>query len=98
MNDLIIQNIQELILPKSTDKPLKGRELDELEVVENGTVVVKDGKVVYSGPHTDEYEANETIDATGRLFHLRLLTHIRTLYLAVHVSMKCLSNVKVNHI
>lgn len=23
MNDLIIQNIQELILPKSTDKPLK---------------------------------------------------------------------------
>lgn len=24
MNDLIIQNIQELILPKSTDKPLKG--------------------------------------------------------------------------
>lgn len=67
MNDLIIQNIQELILPKSTDKPLKGRELDELEVVENGTVVVKDGKVVYSGPHTDEYEANETIDATGKV-------------------------------
>ena len=25
MNDLIIQNIQKLILPKSTDKPLKGR-------------------------------------------------------------------------
>ena len=67
MNDLIIQNIQELILPKSTDKPLKGRELDELEVVENGKVVVKDGKVVYSGPHTDEYEANETIDATGKV-------------------------------
>ncbi|MFW3609630.1 imidazolonepropionase [Staphylococcus caprae] len=67
MNDLIIQNIQELILPKSTDKPLKGRELDELEVVENGTVVVKDGKVVYSGSHTDEYEANETIDATGKV-------------------------------
>ncbi|MCI2954971.1 imidazolonepropionase [Staphylococcus caprae] len=67
MNDLIIQNIQELILPKSTDKPLKGRELDELEVIENGTVVVKDDKVVYSGPHTDEYEANETIDATGKV-------------------------------
>ncbi|HCG75620.1 MULTISPECIES: imidazolonepropionase [Staphylococcus] len=67
MNDLIIQNIQELILPKSTDKPLKGRELDELEVIENATVVVKDGKIVYSGPHTDEYEANETIDATGKV-------------------------------
>lgn len=67
MNDLIIQNIQELILPKSTDKPLKGGELDELEVVENGTVVIKDGKVVYSGPHTDNYEAKEVIDASGRV-------------------------------
>lgn len=67
MNDLIIQNIQELILPKSTDKPLKGRELDELEVVENGTVVIKDGKVVYSGPYTDDYEAKEVIDASGRV-------------------------------
>lgn len=67
MNDLIIQNIQELILPKSTDKPLKGRELDELEVVENGTVVIKDGKVVYSGPHTDDYEDKEVIDASGRV-------------------------------
>ena len=67
MNDLIIQNIQELILPKSTDKPLKGRELDELEVVENGTVVIKDGKVVYSGPHTDDYEAKEVIDASGKV-------------------------------
>lgn len=67
MNDLIIQNIQELILPKSTDKPLKGGELDELEVVENGTVVIKDGKVVYSGSHTDDYEAKEVIDASGRV-------------------------------
>lgn len=67
MNDLIIQNIQELILPKSTDKPLKGRELDELEVVDNGTVVIKDGKVVYSGSHTDDYEAKEVIDASGRV-------------------------------
>lgn len=67
MNDVMIQNIQELILPKSTIKPLKGKELDELEVVENGTVVIKDGKVVYSGPHTDDYEAKEVIDASGRV-------------------------------
>ena len=67
MNDLLIQNIGQLLLPKSTDKPLKGKELDELEIVENGTIVVKDGKVVYSGPHTDEYEAEKTIDATGKV-------------------------------
>ncbi|HDB3650642.1 TPA: imidazolonepropionase, partial [Staphylococcus aureus] len=55
MNDLIINHIAELILPKSTDKPLKGKELDELNVVKNGTVVIKDGKIVYAGQHTDDY-------------------------------------------
>ncbi|MEB7462475.1 imidazolonepropionase [Staphylococcus succinus] len=67
MNDLIIQNIKQLILPKSTDRPLKGKELDELEIVENGTVVIHEGKVIYSGTHTDNYEAKETIDATGKV-------------------------------
>src|SRR5699024_85380 len=67
MNDLIIQNIKQLILPKSTDRPLKGKELDELDIVENGTVVVENGKIVYAGAYTDDYEANETIDATGKV-------------------------------
>lgn len=67
MNDLIIQNIKQLILPKSTERPLKGADLDELNIVENGTVVVKDGKVVYSGPYTNDFEAKETIDATGKV-------------------------------
>ncbi|PTI41516.1 imidazolonepropionase [Staphylococcus succinus] len=67
MNDLIIQNIKQLILPKSTNRPLKGKELDELEIVENGTVVIHEGKVIYSGAHTDNYEAKETIDATGKV-------------------------------
>ncbi|UXR69331.1 MULTISPECIES: imidazolonepropionase [unclassified Staphylococcus] len=67
MNDLIIQNIKQLILPKSTDRPLKGKELDELNIVENGTVVVKDGKIVYSGPYTEEYEAQEVIDASNHV-------------------------------
>ncbi|HCY7113298.1 TPA: imidazolonepropionase, partial [Staphylococcus aureus] len=67
MNDLIINHIAELILPRSTDKPLKGKELDELNVVKNGTVVIKDGKIVYAGQHTDDYDATETIDASGKV-------------------------------
>ncbi|MCO4328825.1 imidazolonepropionase [Staphylococcus hyicus] len=67
MNDLIIQNIKQLILPKSTERPLKGAELDELKIIENGTVVIQGDKIVYSGPHTDDYEAKETIDATGKV-------------------------------
>ena len=67
MNDLVIQNIKQLILPKKTDKPLKGQELNDLELIENGTVVVNDGKIVYSGPYTTEYEATETIDASDKV-------------------------------
>ncbi|WP_281185792.1 imidazolonepropionase [Staphylococcus schleiferi] len=65
--DLIIQNIKELILPKSVDQPLKGKELDELTVIQNGTVVVDDGKIVYSGPYTEDYEAKDVIDASNRV-------------------------------
>ncbi|RIM69109.1 imidazolonepropionase [Staphylococcus arlettae] len=67
MNDLVIKNIKQLILPKKTDKPLKGQELNDLELIENGTVVVNDGKIVYSGPYTTEYEATETIDASDKV-------------------------------
>lgn len=67
MNDLIIQNIKQLILPKTTDRPLKGKELDDLNIIENGTVVVQDGKIVYAGEHSEACEANETIDASGKV-------------------------------
>lgn len=66
-NDVVVQNIAQLILPKKTDKPLKGNDLNELNVVENATLVVNEGKVVYAGPHTDDYEGKETIDATGKI-------------------------------
>ncbi|HJE00851.1 imidazolonepropionase [Staphylococcus auricularis] len=79
MNDLIIQNIGQLLLPKATDKPLKGKELDELNIVENGTVVINDGKIVYAGPYTDEYEAQSVIDGYGKVVSPSLIdahTHL----------------------
>lgn len=66
MNDLIIQNISELILPKKTDKPLKGSELAELKIIKNGTIVIKDGIIIYAGDHNDTFEAHETIDGTDK--------------------------------
>lgn len=67
MNDIIIQNIGELILPKKTDGPLKGKALNELNIIKNGTVVINEGKVVYAGDHTEEFEAKEVIDATHKV-------------------------------
>ncbi|MCE4956409.1 imidazolonepropionase [Macrococcoides caseolyticum] len=66
MNDLIIQNISELILPKKSATPLKGAEFGELKIVKNGTVVINDGKIVYVGEFTEEYSAQETIDGTNK--------------------------------
>ncbi|MGO1758803.1 MAG: imidazolonepropionase, partial [Mammaliicoccus vitulinus] len=67
MNNIIIQNIGELILPKKTARPLKGKELNELNIIKNGTVVINDGKVVYAGEYTDEYEADEVIDGSNKV-------------------------------
>ncbi|MDT0668710.1 imidazolonepropionase [Mammaliicoccus sciuri] len=67
MNDIIIQHIGELILPKKTEGPLKGKALNELNIIKNGTVVINEGKVVYAGEHTEEFEAKEVIDATHKV-------------------------------
>ena len=79
MNDVIITNIKSLILPKKSEGPLKGKEMDELNIVDDSIVVIKDGKVVYAGAKTDEYEAKETIDAEGKIVSPALVephTHI----------------------
>lgn len=79
MNDVMITNIKSLILPKKTDGPLKGKEMDELNIVDDAIVVIKDGKIVYAGVKTDEYEAKETIDAKGKIVSPALVephTHI----------------------
>ena len=79
MNDVMITNIKSLILPKKSEGPLKGKEMDELNIVDDAIVVIKDGKVVYAGAKTDEYEAKETIDAEGKIVSPALVephTHI----------------------
>ena len=79
MNDVLITNIKSLILPKKTETPLKGKEMDELNIVEDAIVVIKDGKVFYAGAKTDDYEAKETIDAEGKIVSPALVephTHI----------------------
>src|SRR5699024_936238 len=79
MNDVMITNIKSLILPKKSEGPLKGKEMDELNIVDDAIVVIKDGKIVYAGVKTDEYEAKETIDARGKIVSPALVephTHI----------------------
>src|SRR5690625_7174788 len=65
MNDTIIRNIKSLILPKKTDRPGKGHEMDELNIIDDAMVVIDSGEIVYAGAATDGYESEETRDASG---------------------------------
>lgn len=79
MNDCIIKNIKSLILPKKSDLPLKGKEMDELTIICDAMIVIKDGRIVYAGVHTDGYEAEKVIDAENRIVSPALVephTHI----------------------
>lgn len=79
MNDLIVKNIGSLVLPKKSEKALKGSEMDELEIVEDAIVVVKNGKVVYAGKNNDDFEAKSTVDAEGMVVSPALVdphTHV----------------------
>lgn len=79
MNDLMITNIKSLILPKKTEGPLKGKEMDELEIIDDAVVVINDKKIVYAGKNTSDFEANEVIDAQGMIVSPALVephTHV----------------------
>lgn len=66
--DFVIQPIGQLL---TMDKPgpVKGREMQNLEVVENALVAIKDGKIVWAGPEKEapEFEASQRINAGGKL-------------------------------
>ena len=79
MHDVIIKNIGSLILPRKSDKALRGAEMDELTIIDNAIVVIDDGHVVYAGAHDDSYEAKSTIDAEGMVVSPALVdphTHV----------------------
>lgn len=79
MNEVIIKNIGSLILPKKSDKALRGAAMDELTIIHDAMVVIDDGKIVYAGVETDSYEAKSTIDAEGMVVSPALVdphTHV----------------------
>lgn len=65
--DLIIENASELATPQGCrQKPLVGTQMQELRIIKNGALVIKDGKIVEVGKTTSvrsAFKATETIDA-----------------------------------
>ncbi|MTH51908.1 imidazolonepropionase [Bacillus mangrovi] len=67
MNDLLIYNIGQLLLPLSAGVPLKGNEMSRLPVLEHAAFAVKDGNVSWIGPSNEGIHAAEKVDAGGKV-------------------------------
>lgn len=66
--DVFITNIGEL-LPMDVKGPVKGKAMNELNVLNEAGIAVKDGKIAWFGPMNDAQEitADKVINAEGRL-------------------------------
>lgn len=59
----------QIIVPAGEGRALRGTEMNELKVIDNGAVGIKDGKIAFVGKREEavDLKANETIDAKGKL-------------------------------
>jgi len=63
--DIFIKNASELITMDGSNRPRIKKEMRELSIIKNGSVAIKDGKIVETGNDL-EYDAEKTIDASGK--------------------------------
>ena len=63
--DIFIKNASELITMDGPNRPRIKKEMRELSIIKNGSVAIKDGKIVETGNDL-EYDAEKTIDASGK--------------------------------
>lgn len=66
--DLLLKNIGQL-LPMNSNGPRAGTEMQQLEVIENASLAIKDGKVIFYGKSEEaiHFTSNQTIDCQGKL-------------------------------
>jgi imidazolonepropionase len=68
--DLIIANIGQLVTCASPNGPKRGTEMRDVGIIENGAVVISDGKFVEVGSSdqiTSEFLSDDVVDAGGRV-------------------------------
>jgi len=63
--DIFIKNASELITMDGPNRPRIRKEMCDISIIENGSVAIKDGKIIETGNDL-EYGAEKTIDASGK--------------------------------
>jgi len=65
--DILIKGANEILTVKGPKRARKGREMSELRIIRNGYVAIDNGKIVYVGKDNPGYQADEVIDAKGKI-------------------------------
>ncbi|MGQ9567916.1 MAG: imidazolonepropionase [Anaerolineae bacterium] len=67
--DLILKHAAQLLTLAGPPGPRRGRDMDNLGLIEDGALIAKDGRVVWVGPTRDlpDTSAREVLDATGKV-------------------------------
>ncbi|MFD1337058.1 imidazolonepropionase [Oceanobacillus iheyensis] len=67
--DVLLYQIKQLLTMDGSEGPVKGKDMSKLNVIEDGAVAIKDGKVIAVGKTDDlnHIEAKEKIDCQGKL-------------------------------
>jgi len=63
--DILIKNANELITLQGENTPRKKKEMNNLQIIKNGCIAIKDGKIVDIGKNL-KYDAINIIDASGK--------------------------------
>ena len=64
--DILLKNANELITLKGPKKPRTKNEMNNLSIIEKGSIAIKDGKIVGVGKNLD-FKADKTIDVSGKI-------------------------------
>jgi len=64
--DILLKNANELITLKGPNKPRTKNEMNNLSIIEKGSVAIKDGKIVGVGKNLD-FKADKTTDVSGKI-------------------------------
>jgi len=64
--DILLKNANELITLKGSNKPRTKNEMNDLSIIEKGSIAIKNGKIVDAGKNLN-FKADKTIDVSGKI-------------------------------
>jgi imidazolonepropionase len=65
--DLIVKNAKEIITLQGPKRPRKGEEMNQLGILNNVSIVIKEGTIIDITSHPEQYQSESEIDAQNKV-------------------------------